>query len=265
MTSTRSTVAALAVLVAASCAARPAGAGSDAGAPLDHVYVYEVAGEVERAGAAADTLSTLQVSGSAQVEVEADEAQVTFAVETEAGTAEEASRRNAERMEAVLTALRETAVPGLELDTHGYSLQPRYRRPDATGLREIDGYRATNMVVATVSDVSGVGSLIDAGVGAGANRVASLSFRASDTEAARLQALREAVDRARSEAEAIAGAMGVSLGRVLEVTGGADPITPMPRFRAEAMVQDASTPIEPGSQTVSASVTVRYALQQGGR
>lgn len=214
--------------------------------------------------AAPDTLSTLQVSGSAQVEVETDRARVDFAVETEAETAQEASRENAGRMESVLAALRETGLPGLELETREYSLRPRYRRPDAGGVQEIDGFTASNTVVATMDDPTRAGALIDAGIEAGANRVASLTFLASDTEEARLQALRDAVAAARTEAEAIAGALGMTLGEPLEVSGGADRTQPPSPFRMEAAnFQDAPTPVEPGTQTVSASVTIRYALREG--
>lgn len=237
-----------------------------AGAPLDRAFIYEVGPERARALAAMDTVSTVQVSGTAEVEVDPDRARVLFSVETEAETAEGASSRNAERMDAVLSALRQTEMPGLQLETRGYSLQPRYRRPDSDDAPEIDGFRASNMVEATISAPDSVGALVDAAIEAGANQVASLSFLASDTEEARLQALRQAVERARTEAEAIAGALGMSLGRALEVTGGADsPPGPVAvRMEALGSFQSSPTPVEPGSQTVSASVTVRYALRPGG-
>ncbi|MFP3947509.1 MAG: SIMPL domain-containing protein, partial [Longimicrobiales bacterium] len=161
--------------------------------------------------------------------------------------------------------LRETDLPGLEIETRGYSLQPRYRRPDAGGTREIDGFTARNMIEVTVDDPASAGALVDAGIGAGANRVASLTFLASDTEEARLRALRDAVATAHREAEAMAGALGMSLGEPLEVTGGADrsPPTPMPFRMESATFQDASTPVEPGTRAVSASVTIRYTLRGG--
>lgn len=210
---------------------------------------------------AADTVSTLQVSGSAEIDVATDRARVTFAVETEDSIARGASQRNAERMEAVLAALRELD-DGLQIETFGYRLQPRYRRTDDRGSREIDGFRATNMIRVTSSEAPAVGRLIDTAVEAGANRVASLSFEASNVEEARLEALREAVASARRQAEAIAGAMGVPLGAALEVQSGFDMPRPMIQYRAEAAaLQDASTPVEPGEQTVSANVTIRYRLE----
>lgn len=209
---------------------------------------------------AADTVSTLEVSGSAEIDVATDVAHVTFAVETEDSTARRASQRNAERMEAVLSALR--GLDGeLEIETSGYRLQPRYRRPGDGGTREIDGFRAANSVQVTSTDVRAVGALVDVAVEAGANRVESVRFEASELEETRREALRRAVTRARGQAEAIAEAMGVSLGEALEVRTGSDTPRPLIQYRAEAAaLQDASTPVEPGEQTVSANVTIRYRL-----
>lgn len=266
-------LAVLTILVSASCAAAspgsvpgPADGDGDGDGPLDRAFIYEVGPEQARALAAADTVSTVQVSGSAEVEVEPDRARVLFAVESRDETAQGASRRNAEEMDAVLGALRETEMPGLELETRGYSLRPEYRRPDSGDTPELDGFRASNTVEATISDPESVGALIDAAIGAGANRVTALSFLVSDSEEARLEALRGAVEAARRDAEAIAGALGMTLGEALEVTGGADnPGSPI-SVRMEALgSQGGPTPVEPGSQTIRASVTIRYALREASR
>lgn len=204
----------------------------------------------------------LEVNGTARVSVPADRAAIVFAVETEGKTAAEASTTNADAMTAVLAAVRGTNAPGLVIETHGYSLSPQYARPSAgEGAPTIDRYRALNNVAVTVTDVDGVGRIIDAAIGAGANRVASLSFEASDTDAARGQALRMAIQRAREEAMAMAEALGVELGPPIEVHGGANVPGPVPQFRA-AMVMEraADTPVEAGGQEVVANVTVRFRL-----
>lgn len=205
----------------------------------------------------------LQVSGSASVSVETDQVKISFAVQTEAATARESTARNAERMDAVLRALRATEAPELSLETTGFNLQPVYARPDDKGRRVVDAYRTVNMVNVTADDVEMAGALVDAAVEAGANRVASLGFVASDTEEARLEALRMAVASARREAEVMAEALGEELGPPLEVQGGADrPSPPRPLMRATTFesAQAAPTPVEAGEQTVSASVTIRYRL-----
>lgn len=207
----------------------------------------------------------VRVSGSAEVTVTPDRARVAFAVESEAPTAAEASEANAATMQAVLEAVRAGDFPGLELETFGYSLRPIYSTQNEDGRRvqRIEGYRAVNNVAAVLHDPDAVGGVIDAAIGAGANRIAGLSFYASDTREAREEALRQAVEAATREARVMAGALGRSLGAPLEVQGGAQ--RPRPQATGDMMYEEmaqarAPTPIEAGDQTVSASVSITFRL-----
>lgn len=205
----------------------------------------------------------IQVSGSASVDVAPDRASVSFAVETRADDAGGASQANADAMDRVLRAIRGANLPGLELRTFGYSLRPEYSTNNNQRSREIIAYTAVNNVSATVSDVDVVGRIIDTAIAAGANRVAGISFFASDTEAARNEAMAQAVRDATSEARVIAQTLGYRLGPPLEVNGGAQ--RPVPRVMETDLafsvrVQGAETPVEAGSQTVSANVNIRFAL-----
>lgn len=212
---------------------------------------------------------TIEVTGQAQVQVPADRVSISFGVETEAQSASDASTQNAEKMEAVVASLRGSGVPGLEIETYGYSLTPEYRiqgREDPSR-RSISGYRAMNNIRVTVPGVEQAGELLDAGVGAGANRVVNLQFDATDTREARLEALRRAVGVAREEAQTIAEAMGVALGPPVEVRGGASPGEPRMFARAATFAEmgEVRTPIEAGTQTVSASVTILYRILEKAR
>jgi len=169
-------------------------------------------------------------------------------------------------MEAVTAALRGSGVDDLDIETFGYSLRPEYEvARDGSGTRVISGYRVQNNIRVTIPDVDATGRLLDLAVQAGANRIANLSFEASDTRGARLQALREAVSNAREQAEVIASAMQVELGIALEVQGGANAPSPssfqgMPmRMAAESV-----TPVESADQLVTASVTIRYRILEVG-
>lgn len=207
----------------------------------------------------------VEVSRTSEVSVDVDRAQVRFAVETRTETAAEAASQNADRMDAVIRALRELGIEGTRIETSGYQLSPVYRRPErGESQGVIDGYQALNHVVLTLDDVERVGAAIDAGIAAGANRVAGLQFEARNTEAARMEAVRLAVRKARAEAEAMADALGLTLGHPLEVRGGAHVPGPRPqpyaRMESMAMDQGAPTPVEPGEQIVRASVTVKFLL-----
>jgi uncharacterized protein YggE len=248
----------------AACASPGVQSPAGAATPLERVSpnIYEVAPEqVAAAQAPSPQQPFIEVVGTASVEVPADEAQVAFAMETRATDASDASAANAAAMARVFAALRAGGFQDLVLETFGYSLQPQYATDD-TRVRSIVGYVAFNNVRATIGNVEDVGRLIDVAVAAGANRVASIAFAASDTEAARRQALAAAVANARAQAQAIAAALGYELGPPLEIHGGAQRPAPIPvAYEARPMMaQAAPTPIEAGAQTVDASVTIRFAL-----
>lgn len=258
----------LALMAAAACGGQPTVAQTPA--PRDdgtaHAYMYEVpAQQPAPAPQQAQEAPFIEVSGSAIVSVAPDLARAAFAVESHAETAEAAAAQNATAMDGVLKALRAAGIQGLRVETFGYSLQPEYSYSEDGGVRvrEVAGYTALNNVRATVPDVKAVGKAIDAAVKAGANRVASLTFEASDTEAAQHDALDQAVKSARAQAETIAAALGRRLGPALEVHGGSQPPSPRPMmYESQIRLRAAApeTPVEAADQQVSANVTIRFAL-----
>lgn len=212
--------------------------------------------------------SILSVTGSAQVEARPDRATVLFAVETEGETAQEAGESNARLMTTVTEAIRTAgdSSPGLRIESSGYSVSPRYGPTTTDRTREIVGYTARNGIRTTVDDPDRLGALVDAALGAGANRISNLRFEVRDPEPYRQEALREAVRKARGEAETIAEALGMRLGAALEVEGGADiTFARGVSFQAESLMRDAAdavpTPIEAGLETIPAEVRIRFRLE----
>lgn len=246
------------------CAGPSAGGQTPAADPgsLGRLHVYEISDDDPRLVSMQNQEpGWIEVSGTGSVDVQPDRARVTFAMETRAAAADAAAGANADAMAAVLAAVRSAALPGLEVETFGYSVRPEYAMSNDQRTREIVAYTVLNNVGATITDVDAVGRLVDAAIGAGANRVGGISFFASETEAARREALSRAVRVARAEAEVMAESLGYRLGRPLQVNGGADRPTPM-LYQAEMamMARAADTPIEAGDQTVTARVTIRFAL-----
>jgi uncharacterized protein len=252
------------VLVAALAACAGSGPQGQAGTVVlmepVRPNIYEVVPEqVASAQQTAQEAPFIEVSGQASVELPADQAEISFAMETRAEEASAAASANADEMTRVIQAVRSGGFAGLDIETFGYSLQPQYSTSEQR-VRSIVGYVAHNNIRVTIGDVDQLGRLIDIAVGAGANRVASISFSASDTEAARAQALTQAVANARAQAQAIAASLGYTLGPPLEVRGGAQRPPPIAFEAMRAVQAQAATPIEPGSQTVDANVTIRFAL-----
>lgn len=208
----------------------------------------------ESGAVAADT-ATISVSAEATARVTPDRARLRFAIETESESAARASERNAELTTATIAAVRSLIGADDELSTSGFSISPVYSRD---GDRRITGYRVRNALSVTLTDTGLVGPVIDAAVGAGANRVDALEFFAADSEEAYLDALARAVERARAEAETMARAAGGELGRIVSLNSNR---SGQPVFRAmdESMAM-AATPIEPGDQTIGASVRLEIQL-----
>lgn len=207
-----------------------------------------------------DSPRTLEVSASAAVVRAPDRAIVDLAVETVAPTARAATAGNAESMTAVLAALEALGVERSAIQTRSVSLSPRYdRRPNADE-PVITGYQAVNRVAVPVSDVSGVGRVIDAAVGAGANRVLGIRFELADPEAAYHEALQRAVAQARREAEVAAAALDEVLGPPIRVTTGGLSTPPGPTPELMGMARDMITPVQPGELEIGATVHITYRL-----
>ncbi|GIU97410.1 MAG: hypothetical protein KatS3mg013_1213 [Actinomycetota bacterium] len=199
---------------------------------------------------------SITVTGTAIAETEPDEAIVTLGVRSEANSAREALAQSDGRMRRVLEALRALGLGDADLATSSIDLSPRW---DDRG-EAVVGYVATNRVQATVRELDLVGRVIDDAVGAGANLVEQIVFRAREADAT--AALTEAVEDARAKAEAMASAAGASLAAVLTIEE-LSAAMPVPvwgeRAVAEAVV-GAPTPVEPPTIEHEVSVRVTWAL-----
>jgi uncharacterized protein YggE len=205
---------------------------------------------------------TLSISATATVDRAPDQAVILLAVESEGTTARAAAAENSAKMERVVAALRAVPIPATSIRTVSYELQPQYSQAPNKEAR-ISGYRAVNQVQVTLDAIDKVGPTIDAALGAGSNRVSDLSFGVKDAGAARLEALKKAVEKARTEAAAIAAAAGQALGVPLSIN--ADQYMPPPprpvmyRMSAE-MAPAAPTPVEGGTMQIGASVNIVFRL-----
>ncbi|MDX6475882.1 MAG: uncharacterized protein QOH95_1393 [Gaiellaceae bacterium] len=196
-----------------------------------------------------DTVTTL---GHGVITVAPDEATVTAGVHTQAASAAAALGENAKLMNAVVAALK--AAGGQNLQTQQVSLFPQTNEQG-----QVNAYVADNTVSAKTK-IAGAGALIDAAVGAGANTVSGPTLDVSDRDARYRDALAKAVDDARLKAETLAKAGGFGVGPVSSVTEGPSASPPVQVFAAAAK-SDAATPVEAGTQDVTADVVVTFRIR----
>lgn len=204
---------------------------------------------------------SIRTSGEAVVTAAPDRAQIDVGVVTQADTSQAAVTQNAQKLEATLTRLRQLLGAGADIKTISYTVSPNYRYPKEGGEPTIAGYTATNIVRVTLDDLTKVGSVIDTASQAGSNRIQNLRFMLKDDAPVQAQALREAAVQARAKANSLASALNLRITRVLSVAESGSPVYPV-RDVAYARVQETSTPIEPGTIEVRASVTLTVEISQ---
>jgi uncharacterized protein len=202
---------------------------------------------------------SITVNGEAMISAEPDQAQIDIGVVTQARSAPEASKENAERLSRVLTEVKKLLGKSDEVKTSGYSLTPNYRYPQG-GKPEIVGYTASNTVRIKTNTLDLVGRLIDGAMQAGANNVNRLVFTLRDEQGAQLEALRQASAKAKSKAEAVAASLGLKILRIAAINEGERTIQPIYRqamaARGEALAAQAPTPVEPGTVDVRSTVSL---------
>jgi uncharacterized protein YggE len=218
--------------------------------------VVALAGAVglpELAGAqdAPEATDSITVNGVGTVNAVPDEAQMSFGVETQGATARAAVSANADAARRVINALRQAGAR--ELTTQYVSVYPVHGEGST-----VTGYSASNSVSA-VTDVSDAPGAVDAAVGAGANSISGPGMSSSNAEELHRQALAKAVAEARLRAQVLAKASGRSLGAITSIVEESAQ-SPQPYY-AERAALDAATPIVPGQQETTATISVTFSLR----
>lgn len=200
------------------------------------------------------------VTGQGEAKVVPDRAAITIGVQARAATAAVAASENARKQRAIIDTLKALGIPAEQIGTQNYGVSPEMAYDQSTQRSRVTGYVVSNNVRVELKTLDLVSKAIDASLAKGANQISSLEFKASNPDELRRSALTQAVSKARADAEALARAAGGSLGPLVELTSmdvGGPPII-MRSFAADAAYKGAATPIEPGTETLRVSVTVRW-------
>ena len=204
----------------------------------------------------------VELTVNESVEAAPDIATVSAGVTTQARTAVEAMRANAQSMTSVIDRIKALGVAERDIQTSGISLGAMYDYDQSTQRQVFRGYQASNRVSVRLRDIQRTGEVLDALVAAGATDLGGPEWSIDDDTAARAQARSAAMERARAQALEYARLAGYSDLRLLEINETVAPSRPMPIIAqmARAEAADASTPVRPGMVEATVIVTVKYEL-----
>jgi uncharacterized protein len=163
---------------------------------------------------ACNTGRSINVSGTAVVNVTPDRVLIQLGVQSNGTTPKKVEAANSTTINRVIRALKKEGVEEKDIVTDRYVIQPIYEDYDSLSIK---GYRIYNMVAITLRDISKVNKVIIAALNAGANQVVNVEFYLSNLRKYRDQARELAMTAAREKAQDLASAAGTETGCVMNI------------------------------------------------
>jgi uncharacterized protein len=206
---------------------------------------------------------TITVTGQGEAKAAPDQASFSAGVVSQGTTASQALAANARAMTAVMATLKKQGIPDKAIQTSDLSLSPQYQecKPGVACRQKIIGYEVTNNVAVTVA-LDKAGPVLDALVASGSNSLGGISFSIRDPKPLLAEARADAVKDAMDKAALYARSAGVGLGPILAIQeGGSQTPRPVYAMRAKAMFEAAPTPVAGGEQSVTANVSITWAIK----
>ena len=162
-----------------------------------------------------DSTRTVQVTGSALINVTPDRALVQLGVQSNGVTVDAVQNTITLAIQRVISALRLHGVEPKDIATDLYVIEPVYENYDSLYIK---GYRIYNTVAVTVRDISKTSAIVSAALVAGANQVNNVGFYTSELRKYRDQARELAITAAKEKAQALANAAGAQTDCVLNIS-----------------------------------------------
>ena len=202
----------------------------------------------------------ISVSGTGAINVNPDVAYVSLGVSIRGTDLKAALDENNRAIGAVISAVRAKGVAEKDIRTTDFNIYPDYNYGYEKYEEQIRGYTVSNNVSVVIRDIATVGDILGAAANAGANVSGGVQFGLLDNSAAYNEALVLAIKNAVGKAEAIAGALGKSIGSPSSVTEIANYYAPY-HAAVENLSMDAAVgnvPVQTGKLTVTANVQMVY-------
>ncbi len=239
-------------------------------------FIFQTLNTIEEGkyiGSGVPPQATIAVSGKGSVLAVPDVAEFSFSVQYEAKEVPDAQREVAERMDKIVSFLKEEGVEERHIKTVGYSTYPRYEwrssdRPEFSSdlgrERVLVGYEVVHTTKVTVKEMDEAGRLVG-GVGSrGATDISGIAFSVEDERSLEREARSEAIKDAENEAKRLANDLGVSIVRIVEFN---EAFVQPPYFSRSEMAMDSAgakdldLSFEAGEEEIVSEVKIRYEVK----
>jgi uncharacterized protein YggE len=203
-----------------------------------------------------ETQNTVTVSGEAQGQQQNQIAQFNAGVTATNIKKETAVGEVNQKVAELIASIKQFGIPEADVKTQNLNV---YQIPKGYGTPNGGSWQVDNSITITLRDITRASALTDLLTSSGATNVNGPNFMTDDTQKTEVGLVDKAIQNARTKAVAIAKASGRTIGKVVQVTEGTSNGGPI-LYNAKG-TGGAPAPVEPGSQSVTQTVTVVFELK----
>jgi len=202
-------------------------------------------------------LRTFSVSGEGKEVVVPNIVEIRIGVISEGQDLTLLQKENSEKMNKIISFLKEKGIDEKDIQTENYSVTPKYDYSKSP--YKIVGYAISQNLKVKVKDLSKIGEILSQAVSYGANNVSGPNFTVDDKEVYVERAREKAIKNAKEKAEKIAKSAGFKLGKIVSITESS-PFEPTPVMLKE--IGDSEIPqIQSGSQEIKVQVNIIFEIK----
>ena len=159
--------------------------------------------------------ATVSTTGTAEIKVVPDLADLSFEVEVRNADLATARKDQIDRATKVIAALRATGIAEADLQAADITIAPNYteNQRDKVEMAKVRFFTVSQRVVVTLHDVKKVPNVIASAFNAGATEMRGAELRTSELRKHRDTARSNAIKAAKEKAIALAGELGAKVGK----------------------------------------------------
>ena len=209
-------------------------------------------------------MNGISVSGTGKVYINPDLAYINIGVRSESSDVAKALEMNNSQANDVAKTLTEMGVEPKDIQTTAFNVYPMDQY-SPTGEKTGTSFVVENTVFVTVRNLDKLGDLLSEVVNSGANNIYGVQFDVTDKSGAVTEARKMAVSEAQKQAQELAGAAGVKLGKLMSLSSYASNV-PTPFYDGKGgggmeMAASSST-VSAGQLVITVDVSLVYEIVQ---
>jgi len=208
--------------------------------------------------------NSIAVSATGEIYAKPDLGIVTFSVINEAKTVSEAMTENTNRMNNIISVVKEQGVEDKDIKTTSFNIWPRYEYTErGYGERKLVSYEVTQRLQVKIRNLEKVGVIIEKATTAGANDMGGLQLTIDNQDELKEQARAQAIAEAKAKAQELTSQLGIKLGKIISFNENFF----VPYYGAEEIYMkgvggaaEVTPDIQAGENKISVSVNIIYEI-----